>query len=546
VKRLGAILVVLFGTASGVLLVSAAAESAAGGLTVSVSGPTDAVGIPAPRYVITATIANGSGADATGVTISSSFPDSDAREAITGVIECDDSRLNADVCTVPDIPAGQSAVVTFRYAPTEYGIDRHHLIASSNALGATDEADHDVRVSWPSTFTDWRVVVTPAVGMGGLRARHEVVVSNLGPATATNAVLDEQLQSGEQLVSTSLGHACAVQGANVLHCALGSLAGRESATLVVDTKLPPNPGGAFHVVDAGSDTPDVNDSHLSGSAPAVTGWRYWICAVCASTTFPDNYVMPSAFTVMPDETVHVSDGSVVRRDGVLVRADGKLVLTDGTITNPPASPPGAPTGVTVTATDGQAVVSFVQPPPNGLPIASYTVTSSPGGYVYTGASSPIAAIGLTNGTSYTFTVTASNGAGPGPASAPSNAVTPLAVPTPPATVTAEAGNGQATVSFSASPSGPVDSYTVTSFPAGKTATGTQSPLTVSGLKNGAGYTFSVSATNASGVGPESAPSDSVVPVELPRVEIDPPAPEPRVPRPEPPPVPVPRPIIPGH
>ena len=85
--------------------------------------------------------------------------------------------------------------MTFRYAPTEYGIDRHHLIASSAGLGATDDADYDVRVSWPSTSTDWRVVVTPAVGMGGLRARHEVVVTNLGPATATNAVLDEQLQS---------------------------------------------------------------------------------------------------------------------------------------------------------------------------------------------------------------------------------------------------------------------------------------------------------------------------------------------------------------
>ena len=52
-------------------------------------------------------------------------------------------------------------------------------------------------------------------------------------------------------------------------------------------------------------------------------------------------------------------------------------------------------------------------------------------------------IGLTNGTSYTFTVTASNGAGPGPASAASNAVTPLAVPAPPTGVTAVGGDRQA-------------------------------------------------------------------------------------------------------
>ena len=68
--------------------------------------------------------------------------------------------------------------------------------------------------------------VTPAVGMGGLRARHEVVVTNLGPATATNVVLDEQLLAGEQLLSTSLGSGCSLQTATVLHCSLGTLAGR--------------------------------------------------------------------------------------------------------------------------------------------------------------------------------------------------------------------------------------------------------------------------------------------------------------------------------
>ena len=246
-KRLGGLLVVLVGTASGVLLASSAAGSDPGGLTLSLSGPTDAVGIPAPRYVITATIANGTSSTATGVTISSSFPDSDAREEITGVTSCDDRGLNLDVCTVPDIPAGHDAIVSFRYAPTEYGIDRHHLIASS--ADSSDDADYDVRVSWPATSTDWRVAVTPAVGMGGLRARHEVVVTNLGPAPAVNAVLDEQLLAGEQLVSTSLGSACSLQGADVLHCALGSLDGRASATLVVDTKLPANPGDSFHVVN---------------------------------------------------------------------------------------------------------------------------------------------------------------------------------------------------------------------------------------------------------------------------------------------------------
>ena len=113
---------------------------------------------------------------------------------------------------------------------------------------------------------------------------------------------------------------------------------------MVDTNLPANPGDAFHVVDVGSDTPDVNDSHLFGSAAAVSPWRFWMCASCTSTTLDDGYELPSGFTVQPDETVRVSDGSVIRRDGVLVRADGKLVLADGEVTSPPASPPARTDG----------------------------------------------------------------------------------------------------------------------------------------------------------------------------------------------------------
>src|SRR5262245_51903854 len=132
-KRFGVLVLVLSGTSLTGLLAGAEAVSESGGLTLSVSGPTQLVGIPAPRYMITATITNGTGTAATGVTVSSTFPDSDAREDITGVTGCDSTGLNIDVCTVADIPAGQSAVVTFRYRPTEYGIDRHHLVASSTS-----------------------------------------------------------------------------------------------------------------------------------------------------------------------------------------------------------------------------------------------------------------------------------------------------------------------------------------------------------------------------------------------------------------------------
>ena len=95
-----------------------------------------------------------------------------------------------------------------------------------------------------------------------------------------------------------------------------------------------------------------------------------------------------------------------------------------------------------------------------------------------------------------------------------NTTTAITVPGAPRKVTATAGSEQATVSFSAPDSdggSPITSYTVTSSPGNITAVGTSSPITVTGLTNGTGYTFTVTATNAIGTGPASAPSNKVTP-----------------------------------
>ncbi|MBS1877826.1 MAG: fibronectin type III domain-containing protein, partial [Acidobacteria bacterium] len=181
----------------------------------------------------------------------------------------------------------------------------------------------------------------------------------------------------------------------------------------------------------------------------------------------------------------------------------------------PFGPPLAPLSPFATAGNGQATVSFSAPSnTGGSPILGYVVTSSPGGFTASGGASPITVTGLTNGTTYTFTVTASNAAGSGSPSAPSNAVTPFTVPSAPLNPLAVAGNGQATVSFSppASDGGsPITGYTVTASPGGSTTAGSSSPITVSGLVNGTSYTFFVVASNRAGAGPPSQTSNSVTP-----------------------------------
>ena len=80
----------------------------------------------------------------------------------------------------------------------------------------------------------------------------------------------------------------------------------------------------------------------------------------------------------------------------------------------------APTAVTVKGGDKCATVSFT--PPTGT-ISKYTVTSTPGGIIATGTSSPIIVSNLTNGTAYTFAVTATNSGNTTSAAATSESVT---------------------------------------------------------------------------------------------------------------------------
>jgi hypothetical protein len=113
------------------------------------------------------------------------------------------------------------------------------------------------------------------------------------------------------------------------------------------------------------------------------------------------------------------------------------------------------------------------------------------------------------------TVTATNSAGSANATSAATATIAAGVPGAPTSVTAVGGNTQATISFTApaiTGGVAITSYTATSSPEGFTASGSASPLTVTGLTNGTSYTFTVTATNAIGTGPAGGPSSPVIPV----------------------------------
>ena len=130
--------------------------------------------------------------------------------------------------------------------------------------------------------------------------------------------------------------------------------------------------------------------------------------------------------------------------------------------------------------------------------------------------------GLTNGTAYTFTVAATNSVGTGSASAASAAVTPVpaTVPGQVTGVSAVAGNASAALSWTAPLDGgaALTNYTVTpslggvpQTPVVISGTPPATGSTISGLTNGATYTFTVTATNVVGTGASSPPSAAVTP-----------------------------------
>ena len=182
--------------------------------------------------------------------------------------------------------------------------------------------------------------------------------------------------------------------------------------------------------------------------------------------------------------------------------------------------PQAPTGVVATPGNGSAVVKWTAPVHNGgSPITGYVATATPGSKTCTTTGSTIKTCtvhSLTNGTTYSVSVKARNAKGLGAASA--HVSVKPGVPLAPTGVKAIAGNAEATVRWNAPSNNgsTITRYTVTSSPGSKTCitTGTTT-CTVTGLTNGDGYTFTVTATNAIGTGAASAVSGSVTPATIP-------------------------------
>ena len=162
-------------------------------------------------------------------------------------------------------------------------------------------------------------------------------------------------------------------------------------------------------------------------------------------------------------------------------------------------------------------VSFTSPNGGDGTITYYNVTSSPGGLIGTGTSSPITVTGLTANTTYTFIVSAirhMTSRRPIVLSV-SNVSSPISTISDPPTLGIITVLDKTSVNIEFTPpskgNGIITCYTATSSPRGLIGTGTSSPITITGLTPYESYTFTITATNSGGTSIQSNTSSYISP-----------------------------------
>ena len=281
-------------------------------------------------------------------------------------------------------------------------------------------------------------------------------------------------------------------------------AGDSATTPVVSARpLPPVPGAASLTAIAGNGEVGLGWNAVEHATYFWVEYRDITAGQGGFQRLP-LHVSTWAHTVKPLTNGHEYEFRVISGN-----VAGESGPSNTVRARPLPPPPAAPSNLRAVAGNGQVSLTW-NPSPSG-PVY-YWVYFRPQGhsswyfFQYPASGTSFTATGLLNGFTYEFRVTAANLGGQSP---PSNVVgarpfQPL--PTAPSNLRVTAGDGQATLNWNPSPSGPVY-YWVYFKPEGHNdwyyyqlpASGTS--FTATGLLNGFHYSFRVTAANAAGQSP---------------------------------------------
>jgi hypothetical protein len=250
---------------------------------------------------------------------------------------------------------------------------------------------------------------------------------------------------------------------------------------------------------------------LAWTAPADNGGSA-ITGYVVTETVPSPGVVACTFSDATHCTVSgLTNGTSYQFTVSATNINGNGSPSAASIAVTPSTVPAKPAAPQVARTNGAVVLTITPPNDGGSGITGYTVSETLHGLGIVPCTlvlNSCTVSGLTNGTSYAFTVLATNANGNSLPSDVSATVVPAAVPSKVTGVTADRGNGQATIHWAipANNGNPLTGFLV-SDGAGHTCSGasTATTCTVTGLTNGTQYSFTVLASNTVGPGPASDP-----------------------------------------
>ena len=298
-------------------------------------------------------------------------------------------------------------------------------------------------------------------------------------------------------ISPQSNEASATPQASVPSAPLGLVASGGNGSVVLSWALPANDGNS----------PITGYDVYRGTSPGAESGTPLATNV-ASTAFTDTSVV--------NGTTYYYKVAAVNGVGVSPQS-GEASATP----SQPATVPSAPQGLTAAGGNGAVNLSWTAPASNGgAAVNGYDVYrgTSPGAESGTPVATSVTGTaftdtGLTDGTTYYYTVTALNAVGMSAPSGEASAMPQATAPSAPLAVVAGAGNASVNVSWSVPASNggsPVTGYDVyrgtspgaeSGTPVATNVAGTT--FTDTGLLNGTTYYYKVAAVNAVGVSPQS-------------------------------------------
>jgi titin len=254
-----------------------------------------------------------------------------------------------------------------------------------------------------------------------------------------------------------------------------------ASTPVTATPQPPAPVAPTNVVATAGNAQVVLTWTASSGA---TSYQVYSGSTLLGTTTSTTYTATG-----------LTNGTAYSFTVVAVNGGGASGASATVTATPKAPAPVAPTNLVATAGNAQVVLSWTA----SAGASSYQVYSGTT-LLGTTTTTSYTAAGLTNGTTYSFTVVAVNSGGSSPASIAATATPQPPAPTVPTNVVATPGNAQVVLTWAASAG--ATSYQVYS---GTTLLGTTTTTTytATGLTNGTAYSFTVVAVNGGGSSPAS-------------------------------------------